>query len=181
MLGTVENSKEQKFVPLIVALSVLIPVAVFVLMILPEEYRVANLDVSGLPMFHALLNGSTALFLMLGFYFIRKGNLKLHKTSMLSAFALSSIFLVSYVIYHYSKESTAFGGEGAIRYVYFFILITHIVLATAVVPLALFAIFRGLTNQIQKHKKVVRWAFPIWLYVALTGVLVYLFMMPYYG
>ena len=172
---------DQKFVPLIVALSVVIPVAVFVLMVLPEEYRVLDLDVSSLPLFHAVLNGSTAFFLILGFLFVRKGNLKLHKTSMLSAFALSSIFLVSYVIYHYSKESTAFGGEGMIRYVYFFILITHIILATAVVPLALFAIFRGLTNQIDKHKKIVRWAFPIWLYVAITGVLVYLFMIPYYG
>lgn len=172
---------DQKFVPLIVALSVIIPVAVFVLMILPEEYRVLDLDVSALPLFHAILNGSTAFFLVLGFLFIRKKNLKLHRTSMLSAFALSSIFLVSYVIYHYSKESTPFGGDGVVRYVYFFILITHIVLATAVVPLALFAIFRGLTNQIEKHKKVVRWAFPIWLYVAITGVLVYLFMMPYYG
>jgi putative membrane protein len=176
-----EKANDKKVVSLIVALSIIIPVAVFVLMILPEEYRLSGLDVSSLPLFHAILNGSTAVFLLMGLYFVKNKNLKLHKTSMLSAFALSSIFLVSYVIYHYSKESSTFGGEGAIRYLYFFILISHILLAITVVPLALFAIFRGLTNNIEKHKKIVRFTFPIWLYVSITGVLVYLFMMPYYG
>lgn len=173
--------KKDPWVKTIVAVSILIPLAVFILMYLPEEYRVLNLDVSGLPLFHAILNGSTALCLIMGWWFVRNKNVAAHRASMLLAFCLSSLFLVSYVIYHYSKESTPFGGEGWIRGVYFFILITHIVLATAVVPLALFAIYRGIRNQVEKHKKVVKFAFPIWLYVAITGVLVYLFMMPYYG
>jgi putative membrane protein len=176
-----EKANDKKVVSLIVALSIIIPIAVFVLMILPEEYRLSGLDVSSLPLFHAILNGSTAVFLLMGLYFVKNKNLKLHKTSMLSAFALSCIFLVSYVIYHYSKESSTYGGEGVIRSVYFFILISHILLAVSVVPLALFAIFRGLTNNIEKHKRIVRFTFPIWLYVSITGVLVYLFMMPYYG
>jgi putative membrane protein len=99
---------------------------------------------------------------------------------MLSAFILSSIFLVSYVVYHYTFPPTKFGGEGFVRSIYFFILITHIVLATTIVPLALFAIYFALSNQIVKHKKVTKFTLPIWIYVSITGVIVYLLMSPYY-
>ena len=99
---------------------------------------------------------------------------------MLSAFILSSVFLVSYVISKITNEPVPFGGEGIIRYVYFFILISHIFLSVFVLPLALFSIYRGMTGEIQKHKSIVKWTFPIWMYVSITGVLVYVFMSPYY-
>ena len=99
---------------------------------------------------------------------------------MLTAFVLSSLFLISYVIYHLTHPSAKFGGEGGVRYVYFFILFSHILLSVPVIPLALLSIYRGWTNDITKHKRIVKFAYPVWLYVALTGVLVYLFMQPYY-
>ena len=99
---------------------------------------------------------------------------------MLTAFLLSAVFLISYVLTHISTPDAKFGGEGAVRYVYFFILITHIVLSIPVLPLAMFAIYRGWKGEIEKHKKIVRYTFPVWLYVAITGVLVYIFMAPYY-
>ena len=99
---------------------------------------------------------------------------------MLTAFVLSSLFLISYIIYHLTHPSAKFGGEGVVRYVYFFILLSHILLSVPVIPLALLSIYRGWTNDITKHKRIVKFAYPVWLYVASTGVLVYLFMQPYY-
>ena len=99
---------------------------------------------------------------------------------MLSAFVLSSIFLLSYVVSKLTNAPVPFGGEGFIRYIYFFILISHIVLSVAVLPLALLSIYRGITGEFEKHKSLVKWTFPIWIYVAITGVLVYVFMSPYY-
>jgi putative membrane protein len=99
---------------------------------------------------------------------------------MITAFGLSALFLVSYVISKISNEPVPYGGEGALRYIYFFILITHIALSAIIIPLVLFTMYRGLTGEYTKHKKIARWTFPIWLYVAITGVLVYLFMLPYY-
>ena len=99
---------------------------------------------------------------------------------MLTAFILSSIFLVSYVVSKLTNAPVPFGGEGVIRYIYFFILISHILLSVPVLPLALFSIYRGLTGENEKHKKIVKWTFPIWIYVAITGVMVYIFMTPYY-
>ena len=99
---------------------------------------------------------------------------------MLLALLLSSIFLISYIVYHTTHPSAKFLGEGLIRSVYFFILISHIILSVPVIPLALLSIFRGWTNNIEKHKKITKFSFPIWLYVSFTGVLVYLFMQPYY-
>lgn len=173
--------KEPFYRKLIIILSIVIPIAVFALIMLPENLRVSDLDVSSLPLFHAILNGTTALLLIIGRMLIKRGNKGGHKMAMISAFALSCMFLVSYVTYHYVAEHSTYGGEGAIRYIYFFILITHIILSAAVVPLALFAMFRGLAGQFEKHKRVVKYAYPVWLYVAVTGVMVYLFMMPYYN
>jgi len=169
---------DKKYIPVITTLSILIPVAVAILMILPETDSAKSMN--ELPLFHATLNGMTAFFLLLGYYFIRNKKRVIHKYCMLIAFALSSVFLVSYVIYHFNTGHTPFGGEGFIRPVYFFILITHIVLATTIVPMALLSIYRGLSDQVAKHRKIAKWTFPIWLYVAITGVLVYLLMRPYY-
>ncbi len=173
------KSKDSTYLPIITALSIAIPFVVALLMLLPDKLNLGE-NVKNLPLFHAMLNGATAIALLFGFYFIKNKKITYHRTSMLTAFCFSSVFLVSYVTYHISVPASKFGGEGNIRYFYFFILITHIVLAATIVPLALLSIYRGLTGEIQKHRKIATITFPIWLYVAITGVLVYLFMQPYY-
>lgn len=167
-------------IPTILALSVLVPVIVLILMYLPERYNLFGAQAGTFPLFHAVLNGSTALLLMAGYFFLSIQEFKLHRNVMIAAFALSTVFLVSYVISKISNDPTPYGGVGAIRYAYFFILITHIALSAIIVPLVLFTMYRGLTGQFEKHKRIARWTFPIWLYVAITGVLVYIFMWPYY-
>ena len=169
----------------ITIVSVLIPVAVAALMIMPASWKGAlgieeDSQLSSLPLFHAVLNGSTFVLLLFAGIAIKNKKVSIHRMLMLSAFVLSSVFLISYVIYHMTHESARFGGEGAIRMVYFFILISHIILSVPVIPLALLSIYRGWTNDIERHKKVVKFAYPVWLYVASTGVMVHLFMQPYY-
>ena len=169
------------YLPIIGVLSVAVPIVVAVLLFIPEPFRFGTYDFSFLSHLNAILNSSTALCLLLGYSFIKKGNDRLHKFCMYVAFALSSLFLVSYVIYHSQVEHTVYGGEGVIRYVYFFILISHILLSTAVIPLVLTSIYFAITKRLDKHKRVVKFTFPIWLYVAVTGVVVYLMIRPYYG
>lgn len=184
MLTAQDSRKQDKvFIPIITALSITIPLVVAILMFLPKtsiEPTSGYGAFSALPLFHAILNGATAIFLMLGFSFIMARKITMHRTCMLIAFTLSSVFLLSYVTYHYLVPPATFGGVGTIRTVYFFILITHIILATAIVPLALLSIYRSFSNDFAKHKKIARWTFPLWLYVAITGVVVYLMMSPYY-
>ncbi|MBI6119251.1 DUF420 domain-containing protein [Salegentibacter maritimus] len=167
-------------VPVIIGLSILVPALVLVLMYLPERYNIFGIQAGTFPFFHAVLNGSTAILLMLGYFFMNIKEYKLHRNVMITAFVLSAIFLVSYVISKISNDPVPYGGEGILRPVYFFILITHIVLSAIIVPLVLFTMYRGLTGEYEKHAKIARWTFPIWLYVAITGVLVYIFMFPYY-
>lgn len=174
------NTSDKVAIPVIIGLSVLVPIIVLILMFLPERYNIFGVQGGTLPLFHAVLNGSTALLLMVGYFFMRIQEYKLHRNTMISAFGLSVIFLLSYVISKISNDPVPFGGESAIRYIYFFILITHIILSAVIVPLVLFTMYRGLTGEYNKHAKVARWTFPIWMYVAVTGVLVYIFMWPYY-
>lgn len=176
------KKRDSIFVPIIISLSVIIPIAVAFLMLFPNVFHIAseNYDFSSLPFFHAVLNGSTAILIFTGFVLIKNKKTELHKATMLSAFSLSSIFLVSYMISKITNEPVPFGGEGMIRDIYFFILISHILLSIPVLPLALFSIYRAMTGEIEKHKSIVKWTFPIWMYVAITGVLVYLLMSPYY-
>ncbi len=134
-----------------------------------------------LPKLNATVNFLVTLCLLGGFFAIKRGNRELHKKFMLSAVGLSVIFLVSYVTYHYNVEETKFGGAGFLKGIYYFILLTHILLAMVSVPLVLFSVYYGLSGQHQKHRKIVRFSFPVWLYVAITGVLVYLFISPWYG
>ncbi|KAB2813770.1 DUF420 domain-containing protein [Phaeocystidibacter luteus] len=175
------KGQDQIWKPVIIALSVIVPLAVAVLFMLPEDMKLnmGSADLRSLPFFHAALNGSTGILLLLGLFFITKKQVKWHRLSMMAAFGLSSVFLISYVIYHSSTPQSTYEGEWGI--IYYPILISHIVLSIPVLPLAMFAIYRGLTNEVMRHKKVVRWAYPIWLYVAFTGVLVYVFMAPYYA
>jgi len=148
-----------------------------------------------LPKLNAILNGTCSVLLLLSLYFIKMGNIAVHKRINIAAFCLSSLFLISYILFHYlMKKETMFGdfngdghlsdaekvAVGSTRYVYYFILITHIILAAAVLPLILLSFYRGLQMQVAKHKKLVRWTFPIWLYVTVTGVIVYLMISPYY-
>lgn len=175
------NTKADKIaVPIIIALSILIPIVVIILMYLPERYNIFGTQAGTFPFFHAVLNGSTALLLTIGYFFMSIGEYKWHRNVMIMAFVLSAVFLVSYVISKISNEPVPYGGDGALRYIYFFILITHIMLSAIIVPLVLFTMYRGLSGQYEKHAKIARWTFPIWLYVAVTGVLVYVFMWPYY-
>lgn len=134
-----------------------------------------------LPTFNALINGACTVLLLTSYYFIRKKNIKMHKTLNVTTFILSCFFMISYLIFHSAGMETKFGGQGTIRYIYFFILITHIILAAVVLPLVLLSFYRGMMMQVEKHKKLVRWSFPIWLYVTISGVLVYLMISPYYS
>ncbi|MEY3678158.1 MAG: hypothetical protein RI924_299 [Bacteroidota bacterium] len=133
-----------------------------------------------LPKLNALINASCSVLLMLSLYQIRQKNIDRHKRLNILTFLLSSVFLVSYIIFHYFVKETTYGGEGLIRYIYYFILITHIVLAALVLPLVLLSFNTGLKLEVEKHRKLVRWTFPIWLYVTITGVIVYLMISPYY-
>ena len=138
------------------------------------------LELSDLPLLNATLNALAGMLLVSAYIMIRKGNIARHRALMLAAFSTSVLFLVSYVIYHVNIGSRAFTGTGVIRVVYFVILITHIVLAIAVVPMAIVTLRRGLRRDDLRHKAIARWTFPIWLYVSVTGVIVYvmLYMLP---
>ncbi len=167
-------------VPVIIALSIAVPVIVLVLMLLPERYNIFGADTMTFPLFHGVLNFLTAILLIIGYFFMTVQKYVEHRNTMIAAFGLSVVFLISYVLSKISNEPVPYGGEGILRNVYFFILITHIVLSAIIVPLVLFTMYRGLSGEYEKHAKIARWTFPIWLYVAITGVLVFLFMMPYY-
>ena len=133
-----------------------------------------------LPAFNAIVNGICSLLLILSLYFIKRKDISTHKKLNIAAFILSSLFLVSYIIFHATGIKTTYGGEGTIRTIYYIILISHIILAAVVLPLVLFSFQKGLQMQVEKHKKLVRWSYPIWLYVTVTGVIVYLMISPYY-
>lgn len=133
-----------------------------------------------LPKLNAIINGLCSILLLTSFYQIKNKNIAAHKKLNIATFILSSLFLVSYILFHYFVKETSYGGDGLIKYVYYTILITHIILAAAVLPLILLSFHRGLQMQVEKHRKLVKFAFPIWLYVTVTGVIVYLMISPYY-
>jgi putative membrane protein len=166
---------------LVYGLTVVVCGLVVVLIAFPGLLAVEGVNVSVLPAVHATMNGTTAVLLLVGILLIRAGNRRWHQRVMITAFGLSCAFLLSYVVYHSQAPATSFGGEGWVRPVYFTILISHIALAPVVLPLALFAVLRGLRGEFGRHRKVARWTFPVWIYVAVTGVIVYLMMMPYYA
>ena len=177
-----KNSVEQKFSKFIVLVSILIPVVVALLFSVKlKDFGFHVEPLSFLPPIYATINGVTAVVLVVGVLAIKNGKRKLHEQLMTTAIALSVVFLVMYVAYHMTSDSTKFGGEGMIRNVYFFILITHILLSIAVIPLVLITYVRTLAEKFDKHKKIAKITFPIWLYVAVTGVVVYLMISPYYS
>ena len=175
------NSLEKKFSKLIIGVSILIPVVVAILFgVKLKDYGYHVEPLSFLPPIYATTNGITAIVLIAAVIAIKNGKRKLHEWLMTSAIALSLAFLVMYVAYHMTSDSTKFGGEGTIKYVYFFILITHIILSIAIIPMVLITYIRALAENFDKHKKISKITFPIWLYVAITGVIVYLMISPYY-
>lgn len=175
------HSVENKFNKLIVVLSVAIPVVVAILFSFKlKDFGINVEPLSFLPPIYAAINGFTAVLLVGGVLAIKNGKRRLHEIFMQTAIACSVIFLVMYVAYHMTSDSTPFGGVGAIRYVYFFILISHIILSIAVIPLVLFTYVKALAERFDKHKKLAKITFPIWLYVAVTGVVVYVMIAPYY-
>ena len=172
---------EKKYSKLIVAVSIIIPVVVAILFgVKLKDFGVNVEPLSFLPPIYATTNGITAIVLVLAVIAIKNGKQKLHERLMTFAIALSVAFLVMYVAYHMTADSTKFGGEGAIRYIYFFILVTHILLSIAIIPLVLITYVRALAKRFDRHRKIARITFPLWLYVAVTGVIVYLMISPYY-
>jgi putative membrane protein len=129
-----------------------------------------------LPAVNATLNAIAAALLVCGFVMIKRGRMQTHRRFMLAAFATSALFLVSYVVYHANVGSKPFGGQGAIRYIYFAILLTHVVLAAIILPMALITLTHGLRARFDRHVPIARWTLPIWLYVSVTGVIVYLML-----
>ena len=166
---------------IIMAISIFVLVAVVILnkKILPVPETIPAF-VYKLPKLNAMLNGTCSILLLLSLYFIKQKNIAVHKKINITAFVLSSVFLLSYITYHWMAQETTFPKDNPLRPLYLTILISHIILAAVVLPLILLSFHKGLQLQVEKHKKLVRWSYPIWLYVTITGVVVYLMISPYY-
>jgi len=158
-------------------ISVVVPVAVAVLF----TVRIPGVERMGfLPPIYATINALTAVILIISVIQIKKGNRKNHEFLMKTAILLSLLFLLLYIAYHMTSDSTKYGGDGIVKYLYYFILITHIILSITVIPFVLITYVRAITGKFEKHKAIARITFPLWLYVAITGVIVYVMISPYY-
>ena len=175
-MNTTVVDQKDPYRNLIIGLSIVIPIVVAILF----GVKIPGYDLSFLPPIYATINGITAVLLVTAVVAIRNGKRRLHENLMKTCIGLSAAFLVMYVAYHMTSESTKFGGEGVIRYVYFFILVSHILLSVAITPLVLFTFSRALSRNFDRHRQLAKFTFPIWLYVAVTGVIVYLMISPYY-
>jgi len=173
--------RDRLALPVIGLVSTLVVLSVGFLLLGRQREIQRAYDVSALPTLNAFLNGTSAVLLTAGYVFIRLRKVTAHKTCMVTAFGVSSLFLISYLIYHYYVGSVPFGGTGWIRPVYFTLLISHIVLAACIVPLALMTIYRAWTEQFVKHVRIARWTLPLWLYESVTGVIVYWMLYHLYG
>ena len=178
-METLQPVQEQKVSRVINILSIAIPVAVAVMLGIRQKVDLGSWT-SYLPLVNGIINSITSVLLLMGLYFIRQKNVLAHKRAMLTAFVFGSVFLVTYILYHITHESTPFGGQGWIRPIYYFLLVSHIVLSIVVVWFVLRAVYFALSGQIARHKRTVKYTFPIWLYVSVTGVVVYLLIRPYY-
>ena len=157
--------------------SIIIPLVVAFLF----TVRIPNVEsLSFLPPIYATINGLTSILLITALWAIKNKKIKLHEGLMKTAIGFSLLFLLMYVAYHMTSDSTPYGGEGVVRYIYFFILITHIFLSIGIIPMVLITYVRAISKQFADHKKIARYTFPIWLYIAITGVVVYLMIAPYY-
>lgn len=186
--------KEKSLTVPIIVVSIAIPLAVAFLILIPQAKIDFGFNTKALPLFHAILNSTTAILLLSSLYFIKNRWIKAHKTANLTAVVLSGIFLISYVIYHASNPSVRYGDinhdgilsdseklqAGSLRYVYYFILSSHILLSGIIIPFVLFTLQRAFQEKFDRHKKLARITWPLWFYVAVTGVVVYLMISPYY-
>lgn len=166
----------KKYNTWVVILSIAIPLVVAVLFSVKIDVQLPVF----LPPIYATLNAFTAVLIVGAFWAIKNKKIALHEKLMKTAIVFSVLFLVLYMAYHMTSDSTKFGGEGIIKTVYFVILITHIILSVIVIPFVLITYVRAITNQVELHKKIARFTFPLWLYVAVTGVIVYVMISPYY-
>ena len=169
--------QQEPFRMWIILLSIIIPLAVAILFSIPP---IRGYNLSLLPPIYATINGITALLLITSYWAIKDKRRALHEVLNKTCIALSSAFLAMYIAYHLTTEATPFGGRGAIRAIYFVILISHIMLSVVVIPFVLFTFSRALAGNFERHKRLAKFTFPIWLYVAITGVIVYLMISPYY-
>lgn len=170
------DTNSKKYNTWIVILSIAIPLVVAVLFGVKVDVELPVF----LPPIYATINAVTSIVLIVAVWAVKSGNIKLHKKLMKTAILLSVLFLIFYVAYHMTSDSTKFGGEGTLKYVYYIVLISHILLSIIVIPFVLITFVRGITNDIEKHKKIAKFTFPLWLYVAITGVVVYVMISPYY-
>ena len=176
-----QRALEKKYNRWIIVLSVAIPLVVALLF--GVNLRKLGFDVQPLtflPPIYATINGITAVLLVIAVWAIKNGRRELHERLVKIAVGCSVAFLAMYVAYHMTSESTKYGGEGIIRYIYYFILITHILLSIVVIPFVLVTYVRGISGSFDRHRKIAKITFPLWLYVAVTGVVVYLMISPYY-
>jgi putative membrane protein len=174
----IKASEERKFNRIIAVVSIVIPVVVALLF----GVKIPNVEpLAFLPPIYATINGVTAVLLLVAVWAIKNGNQKLHQKLMTTNIMLSLLFLLMYISYHMTSDSTVFGGIGIIQYVYYFILITHIVLSIALIPLVLRTYAKAYLNKFEEHRALAKYTFPVWLYVAITGVVVYLMISPYYA
>lgn len=176
-MSALPSRREKRLNWWITVLSIAIPLGVAVLF----TYKIPHVEpLSFLPPIYASLNGLTAVLLVAALLAIKNGKRRLHQKLMTSCMVLSALFLVLYVAYHLTSETTVYGGEGALKYVYYFVLLTHILLSIAVIPLVLLTYAKAYVKDFARHKRWARYTFPIWLYVAVSGVVVYLLISPYY-
>ena len=173
-------AKNKNYTPVIWALSIGINLLVALAFFLPKMALPEGYDFSYIPHFNAIINSCTFICLLSAFIAIRNKNIKIHRRSIFTALIFTCIFLGSYLLYHFTMPSTKYGGEGIVRYIYFFILLTHILMAAIIVPFVLITIARGLNMNVPKHRKIAKWIMPTWLYVSSTGIIVYLMISPYY-
>lgn len=174
--------KSKNYRSLAISLSAIIILTVIALLVLPGYGEDVDLgfDLKILPLLNAIFNSISFVFLILALAAIRRKQVDTHRRFILAAVVMTTLFFISYVMYHFLVPSTPYGGDGILRYIYYFVLLTHIPLAALVVPLGLFALFTGLNLEVRRHRRIARWAMPLWLYVSITGVLVYILISPYY-
>src|SRR5699024_7798520 len=177
-----EDSRQRNYNPLIWVLSIIAVVIILGTNYLPRSTTgtIAGIDLTILPLLNAIFHGIAFVLLLGALIMIKKKNIQAHRHFIYAAFDITILFLLSYLTYHAMAGSTSFGVDGIVKFIYYFILITHIILATALLPLSLITLGKGLNMEVAKHRKIARWTMPIWLYVSLTGVLVYLMISPYY-
>jgi putative membrane protein len=172
---------EKKYNKWIVVLSIIIPLAVAALFrVKLSDFGIDVKPLSFLPPIYATINGITAVLLVFAVKAIKNGNRVLHERLVKTAITCSVLFLLMYVAYHMTSDSTPYGGEGVLKYIYLFILITHIILSIIIIPFVLITYVRGISGNFEKHRKIAKITFPLWLYVAVSGVIVYLMISPYY-